>query len=261
MQMDRYYADINAAAVDQWVADGWEWGKPISREEYAKAKGGDWSVLLTPQIPVPHQWFSPYIQEKRLDGVKILGLASGGGQQMPIFAALGADVTVLDYSDSQLESEKAVAEREQYAIRILKADMSKPIPLKDASFDIIFHPVSNCYVEDVSHVWNECYRMLKPGGVLLAGMDNGLNYLMEDRGDGTLAVKNKLPYNPLKNPAQMEETLRIDQSIQFSHSVEEQVGGQLQAGFLLTHLREDRDKSGLVSEYTPQYMLTRAVKP
>lgn len=259
--MPEHYTDINAKTIDSWVSGGWEWGRPISHETYEKAKNGSWGVLLTPQIPVPKEWFAPYLQNNRLDGVRLLGLASGGGQQMPVFAALGAVGTVLDYSDSQLNSEKMVAEREQYAIDIVKADMTKPFPFEDGTFDLIFHPVSNCYVEDVYHVWNECSRVLKPGGVLLAGMDNGLNFLFdEEEGATVLTAKNRLPYNPLKNPALMEEALRQDAGVQFSHSLEEQLGGQLQAGFTLTHLREDRDGEMLLSSYAPQYLMTRAVK-
>ncbi len=90
--------------------EGWEWGKPISHEVFAKAQQGEWSVLLTPTKPVPKAWFPP------MQGAKVLGLASGGGQQMPIFTALGAQCTVLDYSPAQLESEELVASRENYKI-------------------------------------------------------------------------------------------------------------------------------------------------
>ncbi len=66
------------------------------------------------------------------------GLASGGGQQMPIFSALGAKCTVLDYSERQLLSEEEVAKRENYKIKTIKADMTKPLPFEDESFDLIF---------------------------------------------------------------------------------------------------------------------------
>ena len=115
------YTDINSRTIDKWVEDGWEWGKPIDHETYIKAKNGDWSVLLTPTKPVPEEWFP------QMKGAKVLGLASGGGQQMPIFAALGAGCTVLDYSQKQLESERMVSEREGYAIEIVRADMTKPL--------------------------------------------------------------------------------------------------------------------------------------
>ena len=85
------YQDINKETIDRWVEEGWMWGKSTSHEEYLEAKQGNWNVLLTPTVCVPHEWFGD------LKGKKILGLASGGGQQMPIFHALGAECAVLDY--------------------------------------------------------------------------------------------------------------------------------------------------------------------
>jgi len=255
------YTDVNADVISQWAKDGWEWGIPISSEDFARAKGGDWSMVLTPQIPVPHEWFAPFLQGGRMDGVALLGLASGGGQQMPIFAALGADCTVLDYSSAQLDSERLVATREGYEINIVQADMTKPLPFADNSFDIIFHPVSNCYIEDVHHVWQECRRILRPGGVLLSGLDNGINYIFDFDENAPLRVANKLPFNPLKDPELYKICIEGDWGIQFSHTIEEQLGGQLQAGLVLTHLYEDRDNLPGIGEYYPQYIATRAVKP
>ena len=168
------YQDINAKTIDRWIEEGWEWGIPISHETYEKALNGEWDVVLTPTKPVPHEWFG------ELKGKKVLGLASGGGQQMPIFAALGAECTVFDYSLKQLESEKMVSEREGYEIRIIRGDMTKPLPFEDEEFDLIFHPVSNCYVEEVRPIWKECYRVLKHGGSLLSGTDHYVNYLVDN---------------------------------------------------------------------------------
>jgi SAM-dependent methyltransferase len=253
------YANINAKMIDRWIEDGWCWGMPIEHAVYERALGGEWDVLLTPSVPVPHEWFKPFIHENKLPGAKLLGLASGGGQQMPIFASLDADCTVLDYSDLQLATEKMVSEREGYTIHIVKADMSKHLPFDDGTYDIIFHPVSNCYIEDVCHVWNECYRVLKKGGVLLAGMDNGINFLFDDHDADPLVVTNKLPFNPLKDPVLFEKYSPTD-GVQFSHTLEEQIGGQLKAGFTLTHLYEDRDPEGNLGRFFPQYMATRSVK-
>jgi len=174
MMDETNYTHINSKAIDQWVVDGWEWGIPITHDDYVKAKNGEWNVLLTPTKCIPKNWFP------KLNNKKLLGLASAGGQQMPVFAALGAECTVLDYSDKQLESEKIVAEREGYEISIVKSDMTKILPFKDNTFDVIFHPVSNIFIENVYHVWNECYRILKKGGVLLSGLDNGINFLFDD---------------------------------------------------------------------------------
>ena len=247
------YQDINSETIDRWVAGGWEWGIPIDHETFAAAQAGDWDVLLTPTKPVPHDWFGD------LRGKKILGLASGGGQQMPIFTALGASCTVLDYSEAQLQSERLVAEREGYDITIVKADMTKPLPFPSESFDLIFHPVSNCYVEAVEPIWQECFRVLKPGGSLLAGLDNGINFLFA--GENDREIVNSLPFNPLKNPEQLRQLQEDDCGIQFSHSLDEQIGGQLRAGFRLKALYEDTNADGYLREHNvPCFLATWAVK-
>ena len=252
------YTEQNAKAIDRWIAEeNWEWGIPVSPEECEKARNGEWGVLLTPTIFVPKEWFPPF------KGTKILGLASGGGQQMPIFSLLGAKCTVMDLSDRQLESEKMVADREGYEIEIIKADMTKAFPFADNAFDVIFHPVSNVYIEDVHHVWRECYRVLKPGGVLLSGLDNGLNFVFNWDADNPLLASEALPFNPLKNPAQMQRLLdEDDDSLQFSHTFDEQIGGQLKAGFVLTAAYEDYNgpDDPIAAINIPTFWATRAVK-
>ena len=247
------YQDINAATIDRWIEEGWEWGTPISHETYVKATEGKWDVVLTPTRPVPHEWFGS------LAGKKVLGLASGGGQQIPVFAALGAECTVLDYSEKQLKSERMVAEREGYPVNLVRADMTKPLPFADESFDLIFHPVSNCYVEEVRPIFRECFRVLKPGGILLGGFDNGINYILDEKEE---YLQNCLPFNPLKNPEQMRQLEAAGDGVQFSHTLEEQIGGQLEAGFLLTDVYEDTNGAGRLHEHgIPTFWATRAVKP
>jgi ubiquinone/menaquinone biosynthesis C-methylase UbiE len=252
--MDRTdYTNINSKIIDTWVENGWEWSVPISHEDYVKAKNGEWNVLLTPTKFVPKEWFP------ELKGKKLLGLACGGGQQMPVFSALGGCCTVLDYSDKQLENEKITAERENYKIEIVKADMTKKFPFSDGCFDIIFHPVSNSYIEDVSHVWNECFMVSKKGGLLMSGLDNGINYLFDDD-EKSLEIVNKLPYNPLKNKEYLKKLEENDNGIQFSHTLEEQIGGQLKAGFILKDLYEDYNNYGLLKEYIPTFIATLSMK-
>ena len=246
------YQDINADTIDRWVSEGWEWGKPISHETFLKAARGEWDVHLTPTRKVPHRWFGD------LKGKKVLGLAAGGGQQMPVFAALGAECTVLDYSPKQIESEQMIAEREGYSIRIIRGDMTKRLPFEDEEFDLIFHPVSNCYVQEVKPIWRECFRVLKPGGSLLSGTDHYVNYIVDDKEE---RIVNHLPFDPLKDPEQMKQLEADDAGVQFSHSLEEQINGQLEAGFTLMELYEDTNGQGRLHELNiPTFLAMRAGK-
>lgn len=247
------YQSINAQTIDRWVREGWEWGVPVSHQAYLDALAGNWDVVLTPTKPVPKAWFGD------LKGKRVLGLASGGGQQMPIFAALGAVCTVLDYSPAQLESERMVSQREGYDIRILRADMTKPLPFADNSFDLIFHPVSNCYVREVRPIFRECFRVLKPGGVLLGGYDMGINFLIDEKEE---RIVHGLPFDPIEDPALMTELQQTDCGVQFSHTLEDQLGGQLAAGFQITDLYEDTNGSGRLHEMgIPSFAAVRAIKP
>jgi len=253
--MDKY-TKVNAKAVDSWVEGGWEWGTPVTPEVCEKARNGEWDVLLTPILPVPKDWFLPF------KDIKILGLASGGGQQMPIFSILGGNCTVMDLSTRQLENERIVAQREGYEINIVQADMTEEFPFENESFDLIFHPVSNVFIEDVQHVWNECHRVLKPGGVLLSGLSNGITYLF-DESTKPYTVVNTLPWNPLRNPEQMKKLQDEDNDcFEFSHTFDDQIGGQLRAGFVIVSAYEDYDNknSDFRLEGIPTYWATKAIK-
>lgn len=247
------YQDINAKTIDRWAREGWEWSRPVTHEEYLQAREGDIRIHLTTIKYVPRRWFP-----ENLKGLQVLGLASGGGQQMPVLTAAGAICTVLDYSEEQLKREREVAEREGYEIRTVRADMTKPLPFADESFDLIVHPVSNCYVKEVKPIFKECWRVLKKGGLFLGGFNTGINYLFNK---DEKELVNRLPFDPLKNPDQMKQLEDQDAGIQFSHTLEEQIGGQLEAGFVLTDLYEDYNTEGRLKEYNvPTFIATRAVK-
>ena len=260
------YTDFNMQMINSWIDEGIEWGKAISHDEYVKALNGDWNIL---EDWTPKEWFAPMLDPEtgKFNRTKLLGLASGGGQQMPVFAACGADCTIMDYSDRQLASEKFVADREVYKINIVKGDMSKRFPFDDDSFDMIYHAVSNNYIEDIYHLWRECYRVLKPGGILIACMVNSTAYMFYDKDDldenAPLTAVNKLPYNPLRDRVLYEKLMSWDddENLEFSHSLEEQIGGQLKAGLILTDIKEIRDWQGVLSQYFPEYLSTRSVKP
>lgn len=246
------YTEINARTISGWVSEGWIWGTEIDHEAYLKARHGEWDVVLTPTRNVPHEWLEP------LEGRHILGLASGGGQQMPVLTARGARCTLMDISEAQLDKDRLVAEREDYDIDIVRGDMTKPFPFADESFDMIFHPVSNCYVEDIQHIFRESYRVLKKGGRFIAGLSLDMNYAV-DRDEERLV--RKLPFNPMADPTLMDELMSGDDGIQFSHTAEESIRGQLQAGFTLKDIYQDTNGEGRLHELgIMTFLATYAVK-
>jgi SAM-dependent methyltransferase len=249
---------INRERWDKQVEYGNPWTIPCSPEVIAAARRGDWSVLLTEQKPVPRKWFP-----KNLHGVDILCLASGGGQQGPILAAAGANVTVFDNSPRQLEQDRMVAERDGLVIRIVEGDMRDLSIFGNESFDLVFHPVSNVFCPEVRPVWREAYRVLRPKGVLLAGFDNPDIYIFDSHQaeQGVFVVKYPLPFDAsMLSEEDRRQEFSEDSPLEFSHSLEEQIGGQLEAGFQLTDLYEDKQNT-LLGKYLPAYIATRAIKP
>jgi SAM-dependent methyltransferase len=250
----------NRRAWDAEVERGSEWTVPISRERIEEARQGRWTIRLSEQKATPREWFP-----EDMHGVDVLCLASSGGQQAPLLAATGARVTVLDNSPKQLAQDRFVAERDGLEIRTVEGDMRDLSAFADESFDLVYHAVSNLFVPDVRPVWREAFRVLRHGGVLLAGFLNPALYIfdLELAERGRLEVKFSLPYSDLESLSAEERERRIAECevFEFGHTLTDQIGGQLDAGFLLTGFYEDHHRTLLQSKYMPTYAATRAVKP
>jgi SAM-dependent methyltransferase len=253
--------DIERHNRDGWnrlVDAGDRWTRPVSSGQIEAARRGEWEVLLTPTRPVPRGWFGP------LEGTAVLCLASGGGQQAPILAAAGAEVTVLDNSPRQLDQDRIVAERDDLEIRLEQGTMVDLSRFDDGSFDLIVHPVSNVFVPDLRPLWKEAFRVLREGGHLLAGISNPLIYLFDEQelGSGRFVVRHSLPYSDLTSltPEELQGRFEKGEPLEFGHTLEDQLGGQIEAGFDIVGLYEDRDPDSTLSRYAPTFMATRALR-
>jgi ubiquinone/menaquinone biosynthesis C-methylase UbiE len=251
--------EYNRYAWDSQVAQGNKFTIPVTPEVIAAARRGEFSVLLTETKPVPRDWFPPSLR-----GLDVLGLACGGGQQGPIFAALGANVTIFDNSPAQLARDEEVAVREGLTIRTVEGDMRDLSVFPDESFDLIFHPVSNVFISEIRPVWREAYRVLRRGGLLLAGFANPVYYLfgttLEDQ--ETLTVRYAIPYSDLEAFSEEELLAYIEEGtpLEFGHTLTDQIGGQTDAGFAIIGFYEDICPDSPISKYHPTYIATRAIK-
>jgi len=198
-----------------------------------------------------------------LSGKNVLCLASGGGQQGPVLAAAGANVTVLDLSESQLEQDRFVAKRDGLSVRTVLGSMTDLSMFDAESFDLLVHPVSNLYVPDIQPVWQEAYRVLKHGGIMISGFMNPVFYLFdwELEEQGTLQVKHTLPYSELDYPSE-DEIMKSGVALEFGHTLEQQIGGQIQSGLMIAGLYEDTfGGKKLLDRYANSFIATRAIKP
>ena len=255
--------DLNKAAWDSAVDEGENpYTKVVSSEQIAAAREGKWELYLSDCKPVPKPWFP------ELKGLKVLCLASGGGQQAPIFAALGAEVTSLDASPKQLAQDRFVAERDNLLIRTVEGDMADLSAFGDESFGLIYNPPSTLFVPHLEPIWRESYRVLRPGGVLITSFLNPDEFIFDFDAldnEGAFVVKYPLPYieHETLSPEALEERIRNKEMFHFSHSMEAQLGGLIEAGFVITGFYEDRRPEAdgnPIRHFMPSYYVARAWK-
>lgn len=244
----------NKSAWDNYVDKKDRWTIPATGKELEEARNGNWGIVLTPNKKVPKDWFP------QLKGLKILGLASGGGQQGPILATLGADVTIFDNSEKQLEQDNILSNKHNLKIKTVQGDMKDLSVFEDNSFDLIFNPCSIVFVDDVRPVWKECYRVLKPGGVLMTGLINPIIFQLDDE---SLQLIYKQPFSDIHSlPKEKLKKLKEEnEPLVFGHSLSDQIGGQLDAGFTITTMFEDTwDVENIMNDFMPSFIATRAIK-
>lgn len=142
------YKTINRRAWGRLVREGNESSRPFGKKALANAR--NW---LDSNAWIPWE-----------DIKVVLCLASGGGQQVPGFASLGLDVTAVDLSPDQIRLDQEVAQKYGYKVEFIQGDMLDLSRLHGRKFDLVYQPISSCYVPDVRRLYREVYRVLKPGG-------------------------------------------------------------------------------------------------
>ncbi len=109
--------------------------------------------------------------------------------------------------------------------------------------------------------------MVRPGGSLLSGFMNPAVFMFdhdEAESTGELVVRYALPYSDEESltPGRLSAKIEANEPLEFSHSLTSQIGGQIDAGFVVAGLYEDHwyDDSWPFSNRSPVCIATRAVR-
>jgi len=149
-------------------------------------------------------------------------------------------------------------------IETVQGDMADLSVFPDARFGLIVHPVSNVFVPDVRPVWRErsgCFvRRLTPGGL---HEPRAIPVRRHCPGTWRPSGGPPHPYSDLDSPTEEERARLVEEGrpLEFGHTLGDQIGGQLGAGFVLTGFYEDIDPESVLGGYIPSYIATRALKP
>lgn len=178
-------------------------------------------------------WLPP-----NLAGLRVLCLAAGGGKQSALYAALGAEVTVVDLSPEMLALDRQVAAERNLAIRTVEASMDDLRMFAAASFDLVVHPVSTCYVPDVIAVYREVARVTLAGGLYISQHKQPASLQADVRqsAGGYELIEPYYRSGPL--PPVEGSPHREPGTLEFLHRWEELLGGLCRAGFAIEDLIE-----------------------
>ena len=178
-------------------------------------------------------WLGPDLR-----GQRVLCLAAGGGRQAPLFAAAGAEVTVVDISPEMLAADRRVARRHGLKLRTVESSIDDLSILEPSAFDVVAQPVSTCYVRDVRLVYRQVARVLRPGGLYVSQHKQPASLQTSaepsPRGyDLTEPYYRRGPLPPVANSPHREGG-----TLEFLHRWEDLIGGLCQNGFVIEDLVE-----------------------
>lgn len=220
---------INSLAWDEEVLRNNWWTKIVEEKEIEKAKNGEPQIRLTTSKIIPQEWL------EKMKGKKVLALASGGGQQVPLLAAYGSHVTSLDISEKQIEQDRIALKKYSLTAETVVASMLS-LPFENESFDVVFNPISLNFVEDLKRAYCEMSRVLKSSGTLMIGIANPVLYLFDEKKqDRKLKVKYTLPFSSLTSLSkkEIEKKERNRDTLEFSHTLSSILGLLIEMGFVI----------------------------
>ena len=250
--------DHNQSAWDSAAKNNSRWSLPCSDQSIEHARTGKCLVKLTPTKYVPVHWLNEILAKD------ILIVAGGGGQQAPILAASGANVTLLDISAEQIAIDKKVCEYHGLHLNLHLGSFRDMAKLGDSKFDLIFNPVSNCFFENLTEFWDLANYVLRPKGKVLTGFINPIAFQFdfEKANIGEFTLKYPQPYSDIKSLSEQEKKrfLHENTPLEFGHALSEQLGVPTEKGFRMSGFYEDGWGEWIdrpIDNFFPQFMAAR----
>jgi SAM-dependent methyltransferase len=179
----------------------------------------------------PYVYIYPQCVFRDVGGKKVLCLASGGGQQTAVFGLLGADVTVLDLTEGQLDGDRQAAEFYGYDVRIVKGDMRDLSVFRAGEFDVVYQAISACFVPDVRPVYSEVARILRAGGIYRVAHCNPTTQEVEATSWDGSGSRIPLPC--------VSGQLDDDDVCEYRHLFSQSFNGLIDSGFTIKGVWED----------------------
>ena len=173
-----------------------------------------------------------------VEGLDVLCLASGGGWQSILYAAAGANVTVVDLSDSMLKLDRQEAERRGFAVRTIQTSMDDLRELDDETFDIVHQPVSTCYIPDLTPLYAEVARVLRDDGIYISQHKQPTSLQISHRNERHQFVIGVEYYHQGALPKQIDTAYREEGTTEYLHRFEDLIGGLCRSNMVLEDLRE-----------------------
>ncbi|MEZ6041379.1 MAG: class I SAM-dependent methyltransferase [Planctomycetaceae bacterium] len=199
-------------------------------------------------------------------GLNVLCLASGGGWQSILYAVAGANVTVVDISDSMLRLDEREAKKRGVRVQLVQGSMDDLNCLADQCFDIVHQPVSTCYVPDVKAVYSEVARVLRDNGTYISQHKQPVSLQISHRNERQQFVIGVEYYHDGPIPRQRDESYRETGATEYLHRLEDLIGGLCRSGFVVEDFREpkranyqvDVSHFGYRGRFVPPYLRLKA---
>ena len=176
--------------------------------------------------------------DRDLQGCRVLCLAAGGGRHGVLYAAAGAEVTVVDISSEMLRLDREVTAARGLNVRTIQASMDAMPMLCDGEFDLVVQPVSTCYIPDVAAVYAEVARVLANGALYISQHKTPTS-LQADLIPSPSGYELIEPYYRLGPLPDVAESPHREQGMrEYLHRWEQLIGGLCRAGFVIEDLME-----------------------